>query len=81
MNNKKLMECRRAKIKDVKHIDQREFFKNFNTVDKIAGKLGCELTSFDPTWRLHFHYYACFDMPYEVMRELALRLGYKWMDK
>lgn len=78
---RKLMECKRAKIKDVKAIDQREYFKNFDVVDKIAGELGCELGSFSPTWRLHFHRYACLDFPYEVMRELALKLGYRWIDK
>lgn len=78
---RKLMECKRAKIKDVKEISKREYFKNFNTVDEIAGKLGCELGSFSPFWRLHFHHYACLDFPYEVMRELALMLDYKWTDK
>ncbi|GAH27664.1 unnamed protein product [marine sediment metagenome] len=82
MTNKRIVEGdERAKIKDVKAIDQREYFKNFDVVDKIAGELGCELTSFDPSWRLHFHHYACLDFPYEVMRELALMLDYKWTDK
>jgi len=33
---RKLMECKRAKIKDVKGIDQQEYFKNFDTADEIA---------------------------------------------
>ena len=77
----KFMECKRAKIKDVKGIDQQEYFKNFDTADEISGKLGCELTSFSPGWRLHFHKVIMVDVPYEVMRELALVLGYKWVDK
>ena len=75
------MSASRAKIKDVKGIDQQEYFENFDTADEIAGKLGCELTSFSPGWRLHFHKVVMVDVPYEVMRALALMLGYKGVDK
>lgn len=72
---------KRAKVKAVKNIDRQEYFKNVDTVDKLAGRLGCKLGSFDPGWRLHFHHYSCMDIPYEVMRELASLLGHKWVDK
>ena len=70
----------RAEIKDIKEIHQREYLENWKIVDEIAGRLGCDLGSFDPGWRLHFRNH-CIDIPYEIMRELALMLGYKWIDK
>ena len=70
----------RAPILDVPFIRNREYSKNWKLVDKIVGKLGCNLTGFDPGWLIHYEQHSI-DIPYEVMRQLALLLGYKWIDR
>lgn len=70
----------RAPILDVPFIPDREYHKNWKVVDEIVGKLGCNLTGFDPGWLIHYEQHSI-DIPYEVMRQFALLLGYKWIDK
>ena len=66
--------------------EKRIYKENFETVQKIAGKIGCHLISFDPVWRLYYQpstysQQRTIDLPYEVMKELALLLGYEWIEK
>ena len=70
----------RPPILDVPFIPDREYSKNWKMVDEIAGKLGCNLTGFHPDWLIHYEQHPM-DISYEVMRQLALLLGYKWIDK
>ena len=70
----------RAPILDIPFIPDREYSQNWKTVDEIVGKLGCNLTGFDPDWLIHYRHHSM-DISYEVMRQLALLLGYKWIDK
>lgn len=70
----------RAPILDVPFIYNREYHKNWKEVDEIVGKLGCNLTGFNPDWLIHYGQHGM-DISYEVMRQLALLLGYKWIDK
>ena len=70
----------RAPLLDIPLILDKEYNKNWKTVDKIVGRLGCNLTGFNPDWLIHYGQHSM-DISYEVMRQLASLLGYKWIDK
>ena len=69
----------RAPLLHVPLISHREYRKNWKVVDEVVAKLGCNLTGFNPDWLIHYGRHSM-DISYEVMRELALLLGYKWKD-
>lgn len=70
----------RAPIHEIPFISkERKYRENWKTVDKIAGRLGCDLSGFNPDWLIHYKNHPMV-ISYEVMRELALILGHKWQD-